>query len=365
MNSIGERLRLTTFGESHGKAIGGILDGLPAQFRIDRDHVQRFLDLRRPGTSALTSPRLETDRIEFLSGLDASDYTTGAPIAFIIPNKDTRPKDYNNLLEAFRPSHADYTYHIKYGAHGQTGGGRASARETAVRCAAGAMALQWLEQNYGVKLSTYVSQVGPYTLPTDLGFIPQEEIYSYPSRCPHPDTNAQIEDYIKRLKREGDSSGGVVTCIATGVPVGWGEPLYDKMHARLASALMSINAAKGFEVGDGFAFASMRGSEANDSMGIDIAGQPIFRSNHSGGIQGGISNGAPIRLKVAFKPTPTIAQEQKTITHDGEETQIRAHGRHDPCLTLRAVPVVEAMTAITLCDLALQAQCHRNTIHRV
>ncbi len=353
MNTIGNLLRLTTFGESHGKAIGGILDGLPPNTLIDTKQVQSFLSLRSPG-KRLTSPREEPDIVEFLSGLDSNSLSTGAPIAFVIANVDQRPKDYNSLSNLYRPSHADYTYALKYGIHGETGGGRSSARETAVRCVAGAIALQWLKTK-GVEICAYVSQVGKHKIPQPSKIYANDEVYQYETRCPHSETDRAIRKEILQLKEQGNSIGGIVTCQAYGVPIGWGAPLYNKLNAQIAFALMSINAAKGVEIGDGFSLAELYGTQANDPMQITPDGKIKFLSNHSGGIQGGISNGEVITARVAFKPTATITLPQQTITHELKSTIFSAEGRHDPCIAIRAVPVVQSMFALALADAALQA----------
>ncbi len=332
MNSFGTYFRLTTFGESHGPVIGGVIDGCPVGWKLDVELVQHELDLRRPGASTLTSARREADRVEFLSGLLEDGTVLGSPIAFLIRNTDSRSKDYEALRHVFRPGHADFTYQMKYGVRDHRGGGRSSARETASRVVGGAVALQWLRSvKPDIAVEAALSQVGKVrvTSPED------------------------IRKEIERVRALGDSVGGVVSGVISGLPVGIGEPVGDKLQARLAGAMMSINAAKGFEYGDGFAAAEMLGSEANDPMRRGPNGEPLFMSNHAGGILGGISTGEPVTFRVAFKPTPSIARLQQTLTDDFEETELRVGGRHDPCVALRAVPVVKAMAALTIADLMI------------
>lgn len=354
MNSFGRIFKLTTFGESHGEAIGGVLDGCPSGIRINMEEVQGFMQLRRPGTSSLVSPRKEEDTVRILSGLLPDGTTTGHPIGFIIENKDVRSQDYSSLSQLYRPSHADYTYHHKYGIPPQAGGGRASARETAVRCVGGAIALQMLQQKFGISIFPYICSIGEATLTDqERSELSIERTYSFPSRCPHPEADKRFSHYLLKTATQGDSIGGLVQCIIKGVPIGWGSPLYDKLHARLAYAILSINATKGIEFGDGFASAEKRGSEANDAMDVTNEGAVFFKSNHSGGIQGGISTGATISFRVAFKPTPTIGIEQESITVTKERTTIKGKGRHDPCVAIRGVTVVHAMTALVLADEAL------------
>lgn len=347
MNSIGRLLRLTTFGESHGTAIGGVLDGFPAGVVIDEDFIRSEMARRRPGQSAITTARNEKDEVEFLSGI-FEGRTTGTPIAFVIKNDNTRSKDYDNMRGVYRPSHADYVYDCKYGVRDHRGGGRSSARETAVRVCAGALAKLALLQ-LGIKVQAYTSQVGGIKL--DKGY----EHYDIPSaegnvvRCPDAEKAKEMEQLILDVKRQGDTVGGVVTCVVKGVPAGLGEPLYGKLTSSLAHAMLSINAVKGFEYGNGFEAASGRGSEQNDVFYRGADGIAT-RTNNSGGIQGGISNGNDIYFRVAFKPVATLLMEQDTVTASGEETKLLAHGRHDPCVVPRAVPVVEAMAALVILD---------------
>ena len=347
MNSIGNLLRLTTFGESHGVAIGGVLDGYPAGVFIDEDFVRNEMRRRRPGQSAITTSRNEADEVQFLSGI-FEGRSTGTPIAFAILNNNNRSADYENLREAFRPSHADYVYDRKYGVRDHRGGGRSSARETAVRVCAGALAKLALKQ-LDIDVVAYTSQVGGIALNDGYAAYDLSLAESNAVRCPDAETAAMMERLILDVKRDGDTIGGVVTCVVKGVPVGLGEPLYSKLSASLASAMMSINAAKGFDYGNGFAAATGRGSQQNDIFCND-GGTIATRTNNSGGIQGGISNGNDIYFRVAFKPVATLLMEQPTVTKGGEETVLLAHGRHDPCVVPRAVPVVEAMAALVVLD---------------
>lgn len=347
MNTFGQLLRLTTFGESHGPAIGGVLDGFPAGFRPNLEKVQLWNSRRRPGSTSLGTRRQEGDVAEFLSGLQ-DGLTNGAPLAFIIYNQDSRPQDYETLRQAFRPSHADYTYWAKFGLPPASGGGRASARETAVRVTAGALALQWLEDK-GVKITAWTEQIGNIKASSLPEMPSEEQVYSFPSRCPDPVADGNISELINNLRAQGDSIGGTVRCVATGLPAGLGEPIYGKLSAMLAGAMFSINAVKGVDFGAGFEGLGMKGSEHNDPFEVS-EGVIRTRTNHSGGIQGGISNGMPLSFRVLFKPASTISQSQESITLSGEPARIQAQGRHDPCVVPRAVPVVLAMTALTLMD---------------
>ena len=350
MNTLGKLLTLTTFGESHGPAIGGVLDGFPAGITVDVDYVRECMQRRRPGQSTVTTGRQEKDEVEFLSGL-LDGVSTGAPIAFIIRNTDQHSSDYDELKDLFRPSHADYAWIQRYGIRDWRGGGRSSARVTAPICVAGALAnLAFRKLLPGLHISAFTSQIGPFK--TDSAKDTEyagANIDSNPVRCPDEQLAARMEEYIHELRKEQDSTGGCVTCIVNGLPAGVGNPVFDKLEASLAQAMLGINAAKGFEYGDGFESASQRGSQHNDAFCMD-GGRIKTRTNHSGGIQGGISNGQPVRFRVAFKPTPTIGQEQHTVTVSGKETIMAAKGRHDPCVVPRAVPVVEALTALVILD---------------
>ena len=345
-NTFGEHLRLTTFGESHGAAIGGVLDGVPAGAPIDLDVVQAALDRRRPGQSSVSTPRKESDTVEFLSGL-FEGRTTGTPIGFVIRNENQHSADYTEMKDKFRPSHADYTYFKKYGVRDYRGGGRSSARETAVRVAAGAVAAQLLPP--AVKITAYVSAVGGISLWEDYTAYDLSNVEGNIVRCPDAAKAAEMEALIREVRSVGDSVGGVVTCVVSGVPAGWGEPVFDRMESRLGAACLSIPAAKGFEIGSGFAGSALRGSEHNDLF----AEGGVTLTNRSGGVQGGITNGMDIVFRVAFKPVATICRAQQTIDVEGRATTVEGKGRHDPCVVPRAVPVVEAMTALVLADFAL------------
>ena len=357
MNTFGEIFRLTTFGESHGPAIGGVIDGMPAGISIDLGVVQHELDRRRPGQSALTTPRKESDRVEILSGLFEGK-TTGTPIGFIIRNENQHSADYDNLRDVFRPSHADYTYYNKYGIRDHRGGGRASARETAARCVAGAFAKIAL-QAQGISVKAYTSQVGGIALPGTYKDYDLNAIESNAVRCPDAATAEKMADLIKSVKAEGDTIGGIITGVITGVPVGVGEPVFGKLHAALGAAMLSINAAKGFDYGSGFAGVTQRGSKQNDLFVADGEGHVHTLTNNSGGIQGGISNGEDIYFRVAFKPVATLLREQPTIDKEGHAATIKARGRHDACVLPRAVPVVESMAAMTLLDYLLLANLYK------
>ena len=347
-NSFGNIFRLTSFGESHGAAIGGIIDGMPAGIAIDLDAVQRELDRRRPGQSAIVTARNEKDRVRILSGI-FEGVTTGTSIGFIIENENQHSADYGNIKDAFRPSHADYTYTTKYGLRDYRGGGRSSARETAARVVAGAFARQALAQ-LGIDLYAYTSQVGEIALSRDYRLYSRNAIDTNAVRCPDATKAAEMEQLIKQVKGEGDTIGGIITGVITGVPVGLGEPVFGKLHAMLGAAMLSINAVKGFEYGDGFDFATRRGSEVNDAFVTDDAGHVSTATNHSGGIQGGISNGEDIIFRVAFKPVATLLRDVNTIDKDGNSITLKARGRHDPCVLPRAVPIVEAMAAMVILD---------------
>ncbi len=353
MNTIGDRLRLTTFGESHGPAVGGVLDGYPAGIHIDFDFIADEMRRRRPGQSFATTSRSEDDDVEFLSGI-LNDVTTGTPIAFIIRNNDCISADYDYMRDVYRPSHADYTYQMRYGIRDWRGGGRSSARVTAPICVAGALARLALEKRLpDLDIYAFTSQIGDIaTDPSDEMTFSREDSDSNPLRCPDAEKAAEMEDLLWQLKREGDSTGGVITCIIRGCPAGIGNPVFGKLHSRLGAAMLGINAAKGFEYGDGFNCAAMRGSECNDAF-TSSNGEITTVTNHSGGIQGGISNGQPIRFRVAFKPTPTIAIEQQTVNKNGLPVTLEASGRHDSCVVPRAVPIVENLAALVLLDSVL------------
>ena len=350
MNTFGNLFRLTSFGESHGMGIGGVIDGCPAGVELDMDFIQQELDRRRPGQSAITTPRKEADKVHFLSGL-YEGRTTGTPIGFIIWNDNQHSSDYENMKDVFRPSHADYTYQAKYGIRDHRGGGRSSARETIARCVAGAIAKQILREQ-GITIRAYTSQVGNIRLDGSYLDYDLDLTETNPVRCPDPVKAEEMQQYIAGLKKNGDTSGGIITCVAQGVPAGLGEPVFGKLHAALGAAMLSINAVKGFEYGDGFESAFFRGSERNDRF-IDDHGRIGTATNHSGGIQGGISNGQDIYFRVAFKPVATILMEQPTVTKEGNATVLKARGRHDACVLPRAVPIVEAMAAMVLLEYRL------------
>lgn len=350
MNTFGRLFRLTSFGESHGEAIGGVIDGMPPGIDIDVEFIQHELNRRRPGQSAITTSRQEPDRVELLSGVFEGK-STGCPIGFIVRNRNQHSEDYDNMRNLFRPSHADYTYQQKYGIRDHRGGGRSSARITISRCVGGALAKLVLRQ-LGISVQAYTSQVGPIALDRNYERYDLSVTDMNPVRCPDPDKAAQMENLILKVKNEGDTIGGVITCVIKGCPAGLGEPEFGKLHAALGQAMLSINAVKGFEYGEGFEGVTARGSEQNDIF-IPQASTPsriTTASNHSGGIQGGISNGQDIYFRVAFKPVATILQEQPTVDRQGNATTLHAKGRHDPCVLPRAVPVVEAMAAMTILD---------------
>lgn len=346
-NTIGQLFKLTTFGESHGVGIGGIIDGCPAELVIDLNFIQQELDRRKPGQSHIVTQRKESDIVNILSGVYEGK-TTGTPIGFFIRNEHEKSKDYDHLETAYRPSHADYTYDAKYGFRDHRGGGRSSARETASRVVGGAIAKLLLQQ-LDVKIQAYVSQVGPIVLEKPYQELDLTQTENNIVRCPDAAVAEQMIAYIESIRKAGDSTGGVIQCIASGVPAGWGEPVFDRLHADLGKAMLSINAVKGFEYGSGFAGVSMKGSEHNDIFN-NTAGNVSTQTNHSGGIQGGISNGEDIYFRVAFKPVATIMQKQASINKDGDNITLEGKGRHDPCVLPRAVPIVEAMAALVLAD---------------
>ncbi|MBL7775323.1 MAG: chorismate synthase [Saprospiraceae bacterium] len=356
-NTFGSLFRITTFGESHGAAIGCIIDGCPAGIELDLFAVQHELDRRRPGQSTIVSQRKESDTVQLLSGLFEGK-TTGTPIALLIPNDDQRSRDYDHLAFTYRPSHADYTWQVKYGHRDFRGGGRSSARETAARVAAGAIAKQIL-QRQGIRICAYVSQVGSLVLEKTYQELDLNQIDSNDVRCPDPVTAAQMIELIRHTRKAGDTLGAVITGIVQGCPPGLGEPVFDKLHADLGKAMLSINAVKGFEYGSGFAGVALLGSVHNDLFVApepDTAAPLKTQTNHSGGIQGGISNGMDIYFRVAFKPVATILRDQKSVDSEGQQVTLHGKGRHDPCVAPRAVPIVEAMTALVLIDHLLRAK---------
>lgn len=345
MNTLGHNFRITSFGESHGSGIGIVIDGCPAGVVLDMAFIQSELDRRKPGQSRITTQRKEADEFQLFSGVFES-VTTGHPIMIFIPNEDQKSKDYTHIKDQFRPSHADYTYQEKYGIRDYRGGGRSSARITAGWVAAGAIAKQVLKN---VQIHAFVSQVGDLRLPDDYTSFDFSEIEKNAVRCPDPVMAQRMFDLIDGVRKEGDTIGGVITCVIKNVPVGLGEPVFGKLHAELGKAMLSINAVKGFEYGSGFASAAMRGSAHNDEM-INEGGRVRTTSNFSGGIQGGISNGEDIYFRVAFKPVATIMSDQQSVDKDGNEVTVSGKGRHDPCVVPRAVPIVEALAACVLVD---------------
>ena len=352
-NSFGKQFKITTFGESHGPAIGVIIEGCPSGLNIDEEFIQKELDRRKPGQSKITTQRKEEDRLKILSGVFEGK-ATGMPIALVIENQDQRSKDYGHLAEVYRPSHADFTFEKKYGLRDYRGGGRSSARETAARVAAGSIAKLFLKHHH-ISLSAYVSQVGNLIAPpyTELDLTQTENNMV---RCPDPEMANKMINLIDQVRLDRDTVGGVVTCVIKNTPIGLGEPVFEKLHAELGKAMLSINAAKGFEYGSGFAGVSLRGSEHNDLF-IREGGKVSTKTNFSGGIQGGISNGEDIYFRVAFKPVATIMKDQKTIDKQGNETTVSGKGRHDPCVVPRAVPIVESMAALVLADFLLLNRC--------
>ena len=350
MNTIGKLFTFTSFGESHGRGVGGIVDGCPAGIELDEAFIQNELNRRRPGQSSISTPRSEEDKVEFLSGIFEGK-TTGTPIAFVIWNKNQESSDYNHLKDVYRPSHADYTYQQKYGIRDHRGGGRSSARATAGWVAAGAIAKLVLKQQ-GVDITAYTSQVGQIAVTKSYQNLDLSLIESNIVRCPEPETAEKMITYIDELRKDGNSIGGIVSCVIKGVPVGWGEPVFDKLQARLAASMLSINATHGFDYGRGFGGVHLTGAEMNDAFTKE--GEKVTTTtNNSGGIQGGISNGQDIFFRVLFKPVATISIKQNTLDKDLNAVELKAQGRHDPCVLPRAVPIVEAMAALTLIDLSL------------
>ena len=346
-NTFGNIFRLTTFGESHGAGIGGVIDGFPAGIELDMEFIQNELNRRKPGQSKITTDRKEADQVNFFSGVFEGK-STGCPIGFLVHNTNQHSNDYENLRNLYRPSHADYSYTQKYGLRDHRGGGRSSARETIARCVGGALAKLALKQ-LGITIQAYTSQVGPIALENDYRKYDLAQTESNAVRCPDPTKATEMEALIAEVKSQGDTIGGIITCVIQGCPVGLGQPAFGKLHAALGSAMLSINAVKGFEYGEGFAGVTARGSEQNDIF-YNNAGHIATRTNHSGGIQGGISNGQDIYFRVAFTPVATLLMEQPTVDLQGNETIVKARGRHDPCVLPRAVPIVESMAAMVLLD---------------
>lgn len=356
-NTFGKLFRVTTFGESHGGGVGAVIDGCPPRLAIAREEIQLELDRRRPGQSSVTTPRDETDQVQILSGIFEGK-TLGTPIALLVRNQDQRPEAYDHLKDVYRPSHADFTYEKKYGIRDHRGGGRSSARETVGRVAAGAVARKLLAELHQVEIVAWVRRIHDLEAILDPAAVQREAVEAQIVRCPDPEVAARMVERIHQLKEQGDSVGGVIEAVARRLPVGLGEPVFDRLEAELARAMLSLPAVKGFEVGSGFAGTYLTGSQHNDPFFLQD-GNVRTRSNHSGGVQGGISNGEDLHLKVAFKPTATIARAQETVDRQGRSTELAAKGRHDPCVLPRAVPIVEAMMALVLADhlLRWRAQC--------
>ena len=346
-NSIGEIFRITTFGESHGEAIGVVIDGCPAGLHIDLAFLQQELDRRKPGQSSITTSRKENEQFRIISGV-FEQKSTGAPIAILIPNEDVKSSDYENIKETYRPSHADYTYDAKYGIRDYRGGGRSSARETAARVVSGAIA-KLLLKHYHINVTAYVSEIGKIKCSTEYALLNLADAEKSLVRCPDKTVSDAMIKSIEKAKKEGDSLGGIIKCIVSGMPAGLGEPVFDKLHADIGKAVLSINAVKGFEYGSGFAGTKMKGSEHNDTF-TNQNGKVVTSTNYSGGIQGGISNGMDFYCNVAFKPTATIAHLQQSVDKKGNQVEVAVKGRHDPCVVPRAVPIVESMIALTIAD---------------
>lgn len=347
-NTFGQLFKVTTFGESHGGCVGCVVDGCPPGIEISEEEIQKEMDRRKPGQSAITTPRKEQDEIKILSGY-FNGRTTGTPILMLAYNKDMRPEDYDHMKDVFRPSHADFTYEQKYGLRDFRGSGRASARETLARVAAGAIAKKYLNKKLGIKILSYVSQVGEIKTDIDMNSVTEEDIESNIVRCPDKETAEKMISFIEKMRDEGDSIGGVITCVIKNVPAGLGEPVFDKLNADLGKAMLSINAVKGFEIGSGFAGVTKPGSVHNDEF-IVSEGKVKTKTNNSGGVIGGISSGETIYFRVAFKSVSTIMKKQNTVNRNMEEVELQASGRHDPCVLPRAVPIVDAMSALTLMD---------------
>lgn len=352
-STIGSMFRVTTFGESHGGGVGAVVDGCPPRLELSEDDIQPQLDRRRPGQSGISTPRDERDAVTILSGVE-DGITLGTPIGLLVKNRDQRPGDYKKMNDIPRPSHADYTYQMKYGVRASSGGGRSSARETIGRVAAGAIAEKWLRETFGGEIVCWVSAVGDIACgAVDLLNVNRSDVDSNVIRCPHPEVALDMMHLVETVRDQGDSVGGVLSCVCRGFPAGWGEPVFHKMEAFLAQAMLSIPAVKAFEIGSGFAGAAMRGSEHNDSF-VVRENRLGTATNNSGGVQGGISNGEPVYFRVAFKPPATISRPQSTVDFSGADVTLEAEGRHDPCVVPRAVPIVESMAALILADLALQ-----------
>lgn len=355
-NSIGEIFRITTFGESHGEAIGVVIDGCPAGLHIDLAFLQQELDRRKPGQSSITTSRKENEQFRIISGV-FEQKSTGAPIAILIPNEDAKSSDYEQIKEIYRPSHADYTFDAKYGIRDYRGGGRSSARETAARVVAGAIA-KLLLKHYHINVTAYVSEIGKIKCSTEYSLLNLADTEKSLVRCPDKTVSDAMIKSIEKAKKEGDSLGGIIKCIVSGMPAGLGEPVFDKLHADIGKAVLSINAVKGFEYGSGFAGTKMKGSEHNDTF-TNQNGKVVTTTNYSGGIQGGISNGMDFYCNVAFKPTATIAHLQQSVDKKGNQVEVAVKGRHDPCVVPRAVPIVEAMIALTIADHLLRNKTTR------
>lgn len=357
-STFGTLFRVTTFGESHCKGVGVVVDGCPPAMTLTEADIQPQLSRRRPGQSDISTPRSEADQVTIYSGTEFGK-TLGTPIMLLVHNRDQRPQDYGEMSRIPRPSHADYTYQMKYGIRASSGGGRSSARETIGRVAAGAIAEKWLKENFGVEIVAWVSQVGDIAAPAvDMGLVSRAEVDRHITRCPHADFAARMQERVEEVLAAKDSTGGIVSCVCRNVPVGLGEPVFDKLEARLAQAMLSLPATKGFDIGSGFAGISLRGSEHNDPF-IQKDQRLGTSSNHSGGVQGGISNAEDIYFRVAFKPVATIGLAQETVDFEGKPTTLEAKGRHDPCVVPRAVPIVESMAALVLMDLALRQAVRR------
>jgi len=357
-NSFGTLFKLTSYGESHGPAIGGIIEGCPAGLKIDIDYIQSELNRRQPGQSHITTQRKESDTVEFLSGI-FEGISSGTPIGFTIKNEDQKTKDYAHLKDTYRPSHADFTYEKKYGLRDYRGGGRSSARETACRIVAGAIAKLILKEK-SISINAFVKQIGEITLTKTFNELDFSKTELSLVRCPDEDTSARMITIIEETKKQGDTLGGIIQCVIQNAPIGLGEPVFDKLHAVLGHAMLSINAVKGFEIGSGFESAHFKGSQLNDifaASGKDSA--VVTKTNNSGGIQGGISNGMPIYFNVAFKPVATLMQVQDSVNKQGEAVKLEGKGRHDPCVLPRAVPIVESMAALVMVDFLLLARCNR------